>query len=620
MSVEELNDVVGAVGVRLDGKKLEERLKEDLVFTVPDGGAETLVSVADWRRCLADDTCDVPPDVLSKVYGPDYFLRLKQQNPALDAERRYHVHFGAGRLGLGLVVPAIAASGVPFAVVQRPKPRWQEIFLSDGESRVDVAVNDEVKVRRAEVVSRGRVPDALPSTSLVFGSSPSDLAGVLGKATSFSCSLGAAMNKVMRSTLEALPELMSEADVVSRQNKARRAAETARRRRRYVPDYVLGDGASEEFSGDLNPGDDPRPVLYCAENDHAAVAALKRSLRTRVRVVDCMVDRVCTGRRIGPAGVEIDAEPWSGSIVVLEPGFTNRMVPFGRDIVSLPVSLTHADYLSERKFSLVNGMHTVLAFLTLHRLYGPAASGREYVLLKYTQMRRCDQRAVEAARSARVAALLDKFGADQIARWEGVDTREAAWDTLLQFSDEVLVDRFSAIDDLVSRVLGGGVANRYQTRLLPTSRWMRRRDDLGAADDLGAFFLHAAERDLLNAERRLDDDENPVGCDPFVDAECGEDDELELPCETPREAEAFVRGACAAAVADSKRFCNKELEITHKSLIKEQRRAGGKKFSPTVQTAIAEDKARAVAIARERRKAREGRQRDTADPYDPAAT
>ena len=156
------------------------------------------------------------------------------------------------------------------------------------------------------------------------------------------------------------------------------------------------------------------------------------------------------------------------------------MVPFGRDVVSLPVSLTHADYLSERKFSLVNGMHTVLAFLTLHRLYGPSASGREYVLLKYTQMRRCDQRAVEAARSARVAALLDKFGADQIARWEGVDTREAAWDTLLQFSDEVLVDRFSAIDDLVSRVLGGGVANRYQTRLLPTARWMRRRDDLGA--------------------------------------------------------------------------------------------------------------------------------------------
>ncbi|KAH8080966.1 Histidine phosphatase [Aureococcus anophagefferens] len=220
-----------------------------------------------------------------RVYGPDYFLRLKQQNPALDAERRYHVHFG----GAPRPRPrraAIAASGVPFAVVQRPKPRWQEIFLSDGESRVDVAVNDENKARRAE---------------------------------------------------------------------------TARRRRRYVPDYVLGDGASEEFSGDLNPGGDQRRCCT-ARSDHAAVAALKRSLRTRVRVVDCMVDRVCTGRRIGPAGVEIDAEPW------LWPGVR-------RDACS-----------------------------------------------SSTQMRRCDQRAVEAARSARVAALLDKFGADQIARWEGVDT------------------------------------------------------------------------------------------------------------------------------------------------------------------------------------------------------
>jgi hypothetical protein len=29
---------------------------------------------------------------------------------------------------MGLVVPAIAASGVPFAVIQRPKPSWQEVM------------------------------------------------------------------------------------------------------------------------------------------------------------------------------------------------------------------------------------------------------------------------------------------------------------------------------------------------------------------------------------------------------------------------------------------------------------------------------------------------------------
>ena len=82
-------------------------------------------------------------------------------------------------------------------------------------------------------------------------------------------------------------------------------------------------------------------MLYCAENDHESVARLKRELRTRVRVVDCMVDRVCTGRRIGPQGVEIDAEPWPGSIVVLEPGFDPRYVPFAPSVATLPESLRH---------------------------------------------------------------------------------------------------------------------------------------------------------------------------------------------------------------------------------------------------------------------------------------
>ncbi|CAN0215386.1 unnamed protein product, partial [Hapterophycus canaliculatus] len=41
---------------------------------------------------------------------------------------RFHVHFGAGRLGLGLVVGAIAESKTPFGVVQRPKASWGDII------------------------------------------------------------------------------------------------------------------------------------------------------------------------------------------------------------------------------------------------------------------------------------------------------------------------------------------------------------------------------------------------------------------------------------------------------------------------------------------------------------
>ena len=82
---------------------------------------------------------------------------------------------------------------------------------------------------------------------------------------------------------------------------------------------------------------------------------------------------------------------------------------------------------------------------------------------------------MEAWRTARIAELIDEFGEEQLMEWHGTEAPEALWDTLLDFSDEVLVDRFSQIDDLVSRVLGGGVANRWLTRLRPTEQWMAER-------------------------------------------------------------------------------------------------------------------------------------------------
>ena len=421
--------------VSRDVRKVKERAGEDLLFAQPCSGdddePQRLLTVADWAATAAQDVGAIPADVANKAWGPDVMVKLRREAEAAaatpaESSARFHLHFGAGRLGLGLVVPAIAASGLPFAVVQRPKPRWQEIFASGGGATVEVAVNDEVKVHRAAVIATAAgspAPAVMPPRSLVFAGS--DIDAVLAKATSFSCSLGAAMHKVMVSTLSCLPELMDDAECVARQLASKRAAALNKRRARYNPGVL--DARAQLDSGDLDPAEDPRPVLYACENDHAAVAALKVALRTRVRVVDCMVDRVCTGRRIEPEGVEIDAEPWPGAIVVLEPGFTRRQVPFCPTLATLPASRAEADYLSARKFSLVNGMHTVMAFLTLGAAFDASADvDREYVLLKYASMRRADQRRVEAWRTARVAELLDEFGADNVARWEGAETRDGA--------------------------------------------------------------------------------------------------------------------------------------------------------------------------------------------------
>jgi hypothetical protein len=42
--------------------------------------------------------------------------------------RGLHVHFGAGRLGCGLVLPAIAESQVPFVILQPPFDEFKPLL------------------------------------------------------------------------------------------------------------------------------------------------------------------------------------------------------------------------------------------------------------------------------------------------------------------------------------------------------------------------------------------------------------------------------------------------------------------------------------------------------------
>ena len=55
-----------------------------------------------------------------------------------------------------------------------------------------------------------------------------------------------------------------------------------------------------------------------------------------------------------------------------------------------------------------------------------------------------------------------------------------------------------------------------------------------------------------------------------------------------------MSGYLSELTRESRKFCSKELEITHKGLIKEQRRAGGKANAPGVLEAFARQKGRGI--------------------------
>jgi len=486
---------------------------------VPALDEPELFTVAEENLLQAENEPELPNDVLLKAFGPDA-LKLSQPVEAngRSVDSRFHLHFGAGRLGMGLVVPAISASGIPFAVVQRPKPKWAALFSQRGETTAEgelcASVNEQVVAKNVEMIQSSEgTPEFMPPHSIIFGSTPEELSDVVHKATSFSCSLGAAMSDALMPLLSLLP--LAELE--------------------------------------------QQPMLFCCENDHDAVMRLKETLQGRVHVVDCMVDRVCTGRSISSEGVDVSSEPWRGSIVVLEPNLKGRL-PFCSAIATAPRSALEAEYLSERKFSLVNGMHTVVAFMTLIDQWVADDGGREYVLLKYTRLERASQRMCEAWRMARAAQLLEKYGLDNIKEWSGSTDDEGAWEVLLGYGDEVLVERFSQTDDVVSRVLGGGVANRWLTRLRPTHEWMQARLEtasgaLGGTDMLSRFFAYALARDQARALDMGATDAEWRICDGEAVKHEGE-------------GETVIASYLAALTDQSRFFCTQEAAITHKELVK----------------------------------------------------
>ena len=129
---------------------------------------------------------------------------------------------------MGLVVPALAAGTTPMAVVQRPKRRWQSLW-SSANDKLNLIINGRVAVGGMKVASDA---EDLKNT-FFFGSTPEELMKPAMRATSFSCSLGAAMLNVLVPALQQLP-MRARSD---------------------------------------------QPLLFACENDHAAVERLQEELK-----------------------------------------------------------------------------------------------------------------------------------------------------------------------------------------------------------------------------------------------------------------------------------------------------------------------------------------------------
>ena len=53
---------------------------------------------------------------------------------------KLHVHFGAGRLGFGLVLPALENAGSPYVILNRPSAQWMPVVERERDTQQHVGV------------------------------------------------------------------------------------------------------------------------------------------------------------------------------------------------------------------------------------------------------------------------------------------------------------------------------------------------------------------------------------------------------------------------------------------------------------------------------------------------
>jgi hypothetical protein len=306
---------------------------------------------------------------------------------------------------------------------------------------------------------------------LVLTSCPAVGAQLATGASTFSCALGGAINKVLLPLLGELPK---------RRNGA-------------------------------------RPTLYACENDLDSVQALAGDLKRRVDVVPCMVDRICSKRDVlggDTPSIIVEAEEHPGSIVLLEE--TSQSVddlPLDGDTVQVPEREEVADYLFVQKKRLVNSMHTVLAFSTLvdyeanrNSLFHWEQALPELPLLNYSEAPVEVQERIWAWAIAQILVLMKEKGVDLMSEAHGVETEDELVEQMLSVARTTL-ERFSSIEDTTSRVLGGGVSNRYNERLIPVAEGMHLVEAMLCDlpyDSVQTKVLRAAEMEVTDIVQACD--------------------------------------------------------------------------------------------------------------------
>lgn len=363
----------------------------------------------------------------------------------------YHVHFGAGKLGLGFVLPILDNIEVPIALFQRPgSQEWAKL---DKNHDVVFSVNSEELLDCKYISDECELADVLQyieeQRHLFVSTCRIDiLQAVLGVTHSFSTAVAAGGLDDVYEGLALLPSYYQDTRV------------------------------------------------YTFENDFKAVEGFRKKVNETLpglTVISVMCDRICTTREITPVNrINTITEEFPGIAVVFSsnisychPFTTPRSVrrkctPSNVVLASTPGEET---FYYNRKFSLLNGIHYTMAVYAFGELINrgiPAAEwfDKPLALWKNKQSLRDMNLLIEA----RILYLISQTDNETLLSIYNTDDKKQVFTELKAFSDTVLERIDSATDDLAGRILNlknaTAVKTKYSQHFMPLNNFLRAGDDI----------------------------------------------------------------------------------------------------------------------------------------------
>lgn len=413
-----------------------------------------------------------------------------------------HVHVGAGKIGLGLMLKTLAARKEAYVILQRCTPKWKQIINSgfacvrvNGhvEAKLQVVTNaGELKTaiaRIAEAKANMDVEDegCVPSNGiLVLSADPAIMRELVMRATSYSMAVG---GNFMERAFDPLAQALRQ----------------------------------------VNEGETPTnlPQLYCCENDHDSVNDLRLKLSGCVDVQPVLVDRVCASVEfLTESKIDVRTESFDGDIVI--PPHTSLAtipVPFEGTNVHEPSTELGASFLHRKKVLTVNGTHTTLAFLTLvdkePDTIGPPESSHELLAFDAFEAVMCSEidsvgRDCWVWLVARLLMLATEYNEEIVRhtvaknttfgrlRWHEVSATMSDTSAVIEgllHEARTALQRLSGGGDETARVLGGGIDNRFATRLACVAEYFRGCDSF---TPLQIGLLEAADVSEVELRSRLE--------------------------------------------------------------------------------------------------------------------